>query len=408
MKPFIASIAVAAFASCAIAAPSKKIAGSFDSFLSGARTDFKVSLQAKNQREFGEGASMNPIEGLQLRFAQNETIEDRKYTARLKPKGYEQMRLMSALNSNQGRIESLNSQKAMTDSLFERYMAASEYVVAYETHRLWGEIAKLRTKRMSMVQAAARSSASSAVNLIEQREKLEEAEVKQGLADSDLRVATAKLKALEPTFVAPTPSLDDLPTPADMLKTVTGASPSSLAAEIAKEQASRATNALNYETAKDTRLIEFVELSYDQFNVGKQLGFRVALNVPGVSGTDPSRSEKARQLVKYEVEARQSAREEEILQTSAREALARSADLYKSMESLESQPAEQRMRRLVGRQDPLLAIALQEDGMKRQLRKIEVASKAFESYFGYLASSGTLASRSNTNFLSRSLREIAP
>lgn len=404
MKTVFASLILTGLASAALAAPKEN---SLDRFLSSALSDFKVSLQAKNRGEFGEGSGMSPIEGVQLRFAQNETIEDRKYTARIKPKGFEQMKLMSALNSNQGRIETLNSQKAVSDALLERYLAASQYLIAFENKRLWTEITSLRTRKLSMLQRAARSSTSSAFDLIEHREKLEEAEVKQGLADSSLRVATAKLKALDSSFTTLTPNASDLPSPVEMQKVLVDAAPKSLSSEIAKEEASRAKNALSYDIAKDTRLIEFVELSYDQFNYGKQVGFRVALNVPGISGSDPSQSEKARKMVMYEVDARTAERDDTIIQTEARESVSRAAELYRSIETLENRPSEVRMRKLVNSQEPLLAVTIQEDGLKRQIRKMEISEKAYESYFNFLASSGILAERSQTNFLSKSLRQLA-
>ena len=135
--------------------------------------------------------------------------------------------------------------------------------------------------------------------------------------------------------------------------------------------------------------------------------FRVALNVPGISGSDPSQSEKARKMVMYEVDARTAERDDTIIQTEARESVSRAAELYRSIETLENRPSEVRMRKLVNSQEPLLAVTIQEDGLKRQIRKMEISEKAYESYFNFLASSGILAERSQTNFLSKSLRQLA-
>ena len=380
--------------------------GNLDRFLSSAVSDFKVTLQEKNERQFGSGIGLNPIEGVQFRVAQNETIQDRKYSLQIKPKGFTQMKLMSSLNSGAGRIERLNSQKAMTDALLERYLAASDFVNSAEALRIWTEIASLRSKRLSMLQAAARSSAARAMDLINQRQKLEEAEVEQGLALSAKQAAVIKLKSLDSSFTEPDAVVSDLPTPTDMLRVISATPSTSFNASLATEEAKRASDSLMYQAAADSRLIEFVELNYDQFNYGKQFGFRVAINLPGFSGGDSAQSEKTRKLVKLEVEAREAQRADQNAQSKARESVARAADLYKAMDALEARPSEARMRRLIQQQDPVLAVTLQEDLLKRNLRRVEVSSKAFESYFSFLATSGTLAARPKTNFLSRDLHEL--
>ena len=380
--------------------------GNLDRFLSSAVSDFKVTLQEKNERQFGSGIGLNPIEGVQFRVAQNETIQDRKYSLQIKPKGFTQVKLMSSLNSGAGRIERLNSQKAMTDALLERYLAASDFVNSAEALRIWTEIASLRSKRLSMLQAAARSSAARAMDLINQRQKLEEAEVEQGLALSAKQAAVIKLKSLDSSFTEPDAVVSDLPTPTDMLRVISATPSTSFNASLATEEAKRASDSLMYQAAADSRLIEFVELNYDQFNYGKQFGFRVAINLPGFSGGDSAQSEKTRKLVKLEVEAREAQRADQNAQSKARESVARAADLYKAMDALEARPSEARMRRLIQQQDPVLAVTLQEDLLKRNLRRVEVSSKAFESYFSFLATSGTLAARPKTNFLSRDLHEL--
>ncbi len=394
------------FAITASKSEAASTARALDRFLASAMSDFKVTLQERNETKYGPGAGMNPIEGIQVRAAQNETIEDRKFTLRIKPKGFNQMKLMGSLNAGAGRLERLNSQKAITDALLERYLAAVEYLNASESFRIWTDIASLRSKKMSMLQAAARSSTSRAADLIGQREKVEESEIEQSFARSHKLAAAAKLKALDPSFTELESEGSDLPTPSEMLKVIAETTSASFNGNLATEEAQRAGESIKYETAKDSRLIEFVELSYDQFNFGKQYGFRVALNVPGFSGADSGQSEKARTLLKFEVEAREAQRADQTAQAEARESLSQAAELYKAMEALEKRPSEVRMRRLIGQQDPLLAVTLKEDLLKRGLRRIEVAAKAFESYFDFLATSGALAVRSKTNFLSRDLREL--
>jgi hypothetical protein len=382
----------------------------FDSFLASAWSDHKVTLRKKNQDDFGHSSSFKPIEGMQLRVSQNEVIEDRKIALRVLPRGFKQDRLLGSLSAGQNRIEALGVQAATTQALLERYLAAASYATAYETHRLWTKLSKLRSKRLSMLQIAARSSQATGSDLIKQRKDVEQSEVKGSLAEADLRAALVRMKALDPSFKEGSFDLSALPTPADMLKVVKetavpDAAPESL---LARENAARAHDELNYELAKDDRLIQFVEFSYSEDKVAKdnELGFRVAFNIPGFASTELNRSEKARELVKYEVEAREAQREQAIAQGEAKQTLAVSADLYKSLVSVGSRPSEKRMRRLVGRQDPLLAVTIEEEGLERQLRQQDVSAKAFEAYFNFLAASGVLASRSKTNFLSRDLREI--
>lgn len=403
MKPLLVSLILSAIAGPALAAP-------FDRFLGSAWADHKVSLQQKNQRDYGDSSGFKPIEGMELRFSQNEVIDDRTYALRVKPRGLTQDRLLSSLSKGQNRIEALNLQAATTQALLERYMAAAQYAVAFETHRLWSSIAGLRTKRLSMLQIAARSSQTKASDLIKQRGDVEQSEIKASLAESDLKSAALRMKALDPSFKETAPDLKSMPTPVEMLKIVndTPESEASIETKLARENATRAADSLKYEIAKDDRLINFIELRYDEDKVDKQRawGFRVGLNIPGFASSEHNRSEKARTLVKYEVEAREAARNEALAQAEAKQALALSADLYKSLASIGDRPSEKRMRRAVSAQDPLLGLTLQEEGFVREVRQHEVALKAYESYFNYLAASGALANRSRTNFLSRDLKEI--
>lgn len=418
----------------ALAEPPQK-AGSFDQFLSSAMGDFKVSLQKKNQSEYGKSSGFRPIEAIQIQLSRNENlqhrrsiseytqglaprnlfVEDRGIAVRVQPRGPTQLKLLSSLSDGQNKIEALSTQKAITKSLLERYLAASHYASAFEVSRLWATIVQKRHQRFSMVQAAARSSEAKATDLIKDRSALEDAEMNQGLADSELKVAAARLKLFDPTVGEILPSRDELPTPIQMLKVVseTPSASAPLAAELAREKTERAKQSAAYEVAKDERIVQFVEVSYAETQENRllrddrQLGIKVAFNVPGFASSELSRSEKSRELVKYEVEAREAQREEAITQLTAKEALENAAALYKSITALESRPAEQRLRRLVNRQDPLLAISIDEDALRREMRKIEITKKAFESYFYYLASAGALANRAGTNFLSRDLKELS-
>jgi hypothetical protein len=407
VKPLLVSLILSAVAGPAFAAP-------FDRFLGSAWSDHKVSLQQKNQRDYGDSSGFRPIEGMELRFSQNEVIDDRTYALRVKPRGLTQDRLLSSLSKGQNRIEALNLQVATTQALLERYMAAAQYAVAFETHRLWSSIASLRAKRLSMLQIAARSSQTRASDLIKQRGDVEQSEIKASLAESELKTAVLRMKALDPSFKETASDLNlnlkSMPTPVEMLRVVndTPEAEASIETKLARENATRAADSLKYEIAKDDRLINFFELRYDEDKVDKQRawGFRVGLNIPGFASSEHNRSEKARTLVKYEVEAREAARSEALAQAEAKQALTLSADLYKSLASLGDRPSEKRMRRAVSAQDPLLGLTLQEEGFVREVRQHEVALKAYESYFNYLAASGALASRSRTNFLSRDLKEI--
>ena len=378
-----------------------------DSFLSSALGDFKVTLQEKNREEFGDRSGFKPIEGIQIRGSQNELIEDRKIELRIKPRGYGQLKALSALASGQHRIENLASKKAITKALSERYLAVVQYINAFETSRLWSSIVSVRSKRMSMLQSAVRASVSKATDLIKERETLEEAEVAQGLASSDLKIAASRLKLLDPNVGDISARTSDLPTPAAMLKIVSQMpAGQSLEIDLARERAARERQSLDYEIAKDDRLLDFVALSYTEGKNDRQFGVKAGFNVPGFASGELNRSEKARELVKYEVDAREAQREEALTQSSAKEALAQTAELYQSMNVLDKSGSEKRLRRLVNRQDPLLASTIQDDGLQRELRLIQVSSKAFEAYFKFLASTGWLAERAKTNFLTRDLRDL--
>jgi hypothetical protein len=232
------------FAPATFAAPGPS---SLDKFLASAWGDHKVTLQQKNVAEFGKSSGFKPLEGAQLILSQNEVVEDQKIALRFLPRGWTQDRLIRTLSAGQNRIEALNSQKAVTQSLLERYMAAAEYMSAFEVHRLWASIETLRSKRLSMLQVAARSSQSRAVDLVKQREETEQSDVKAVMADSELRMALVKMKALDPSFSPSTVLSSDLPTPADMLKVVVTSKPeTAFAPQLARENAARAHDTFDF------------------------------------------------------------------------------------------------------------------------------------------------------------------
>ena len=390
-------------------------AGESEAFLASAWTDSAVTLRAENLKTFGDASLSNPIEKLQLRLNQNEYIEDRKAVLRASPRGLSEYRLMRQLNGQTARLEDLTFRQGLTKALVERYEALIEYRFAVEARRIESALLQNAKRALSMQSASASNSKASAHDLLKAREAVQGSDFKLTEAEARVRRLAERLKSLAPSLKTETISFSDWPTPTELSGVVDrysgGASEArasaNLETQLAKEHARRMRDSVEYDIQRDTKLIDYVEISYsERATQESRYGFEIGINIPGFSGKDFGNQEKARQLVRYEIEAREKEREQQLLFHGARESLARSVEAYKSATSQEDSATEERIRSLARNADPLLANAIDHESLSRELRANESAREAYRSYVGLLRAVGAFDEKARINFLSRGLKEI--
>ncbi len=420
---------VASMASSVIAAPRYDA----NRFMASSFRDHKVALQEKNVDAYKHASGFQILEGAQLKLSRTELMQRRsnaedpfetrptrrlfvdqqEVSLRLRPRGFTQLRLLSSLGESQKRMDQLAVRTAVSKSLLERYLALLTYVQASESQRIYKQMTSLQANRSGMVRRAAQSGALSASDLLKQRSSMEKLEVKTGEAESLLSNARATLKSLDEQFTDFEAKLEDFITPEMMLKQVSTTAVGDSNIEYAREVSKYAADAVNYDIARDGRLIDYIEFGYRSdfesrlLRDDSRFGISIGINIPGFSSGEFNRADKVRELVKYEIEAKDIERESTLLSKQAKDSLELYAKLHRTLSDSDRSGSAERVRRIAVKSDPLLANSIDLENLEKRLSQLDIFFKAGESYLNYLATSGALASRSHTNFLSRDLKEIS-
>lgn len=384
-----------------------------ENFLGSAWRDPMVTLREQNVKAFGSAGFSNPFEKMQVRLAQNKYADDRKAGLRAYPRGWTEYGLLRQLNEQGARMEDMLFREQLGKSLHDRYLALVEFRYAGEIKRLRASLAQSLKRAMAMQMASARADAAKARDLLKAREAAEEAQLKLAEAEGKLRYATERLKVLDSQTRTDRLSLADWPEATELNGILDqfgsrGGGESSLESRIARETAIRTRNSMHYDVAKDDRIFDYFEFSIAQDGPETKYGIEVAINIPGFAGSDHGARDKARQIVKYEIEAVEAQRESATDMATQRTIVIKASEWYRQASSSEDSQALERIKSLARRNDPMLANALERDAVQRKLLAAESSRDAFIAYVEYLEASGTLAEKPRVNFLSRDLRELKP
>lgn len=407
MRSLIGIIIFAVAHSAAAAVP--------EDLLKTAWKDSRIELHNRAVNIAVDAHSYNFLDKADLRYDRGELNQDDvKYGVRLYPKGWTEHQTTIEFQEALEKNEKIAQAAALSQLLSARYDILARIALLKEKKAISGELQQVSRKSNRMLSLGAQKNRADLKSYLKNKGDLDKVDIKIADVERDYQNLQAELKDLSlgsvETFdLTDFASMDVLK---ERIEKDADAKPvATLSSRLVEQDLAKARAGMAYETAKDTKWFDHVEVSVkdDKKNDERVYGFQLAFNLPFLAAPNLSRIEKISRDLRDNAKMLSTVEESDRTFKNGLMELKTLLQVHKSLTQAKAYMSLEQMKkasRTIAPSDPLLAIELQRGWFENREQILDLEFRIRSLYILYLHESSIIAENPDKNYLSKTYKRI--